>query len=836
MMIIVPVVLLLGRWGAVTIADHEWAASLGAGDTHATITRLRMLLFLFAFFSSSIWFCTNLYLVYRSIGSVHVPRRLGDLEIIEAVPRGLLLTVVFGLGVALALAVSHNTGSWWYIRALAGAERFLGVRDPVLGKDLAYYLFQLPWHRTLHGFTVMLTGISLAAGVVLYAAVGAVRWEERRITTTVMARYHMSGLLTVFALVLFWGYRLEPAEYIAGFSAVPVDSILTDLRIPVARILSGIAVITALASLAWIWVKAVSPVLFAWGLLALTSFAVHYALPAMMATSRSPAGLEVAYVEAARREFTNYAYGMAENDSAMGDWFSPETRDAHALEPELSLVPVWDQFVANLALNRSYNLRPSETFFRTYLVDLDPGDSIVPGYVGVRAIDLKMAHEIDRTLSWEEVHTGRYTATRGAAAMLAARQGEDGAPVILKESELAAITGVPDLDRVPLRFGPDMSEFAVLADTSDSTIGVRAGSMLNRVMLGWALQSHHIITSGSVHSGSRVAWRRDVTTRLRAYAPFADFDDVFPVPYIGGILWVAHGYVSAAGFPLSGRVEWRGRGIRYFRAGFLGTVDASTGATALYLVREPDPLAQALGALMPELVRDWADLPGVVRSHLQYPRQLFERQLTMLEGRLARTDSAAAGGKLSHSEPSPWFDRSGPAGSPVNLAGILEAGPSRRIVAFATGRPADDGYHLQVRYGDPSLSAVNDIGERLSQELRSAGGILGSVRVVPVGGNVLAYLSNFESPVGETDLPRISGVAVGWLGGIAGGADLEAAVQSLEGTEAPGRGGRVEPGVLEEARHWFKELDRARRDADWAAFGRAWTNLRRLLMPPGSGR
>jgi uncharacterized membrane protein (UPF0182 family) len=102
------VILIGGRWLAVRTADRLWAESVGVGATHADIAGLRLVLVATAFVAASVWSLGNLYLVYRSIGSVHVPRRLANLEFVEAVPPRYLLLIVVTAGIVLAILLSHR--------------------------------------------------------------------------------------------------------------------------------------------------------------------------------------------------------------------------------------------------------------------------------------------------------------------------------------------------------------------------------------------------------------------------------------------------------------------------------------------------------------------------------------------------------------------------------------------------------------------------------------------------------------------------------------------------------------------------------------------------------
>ena len=83
----VLVALLIGRWLAVSTADRLWAESLGVTEPHVEIARLRLLISAAAMLFAIAWCVAHLFLVFRTIGSVNVPRRLGNLEFLETLPR-----------------------------------------------------------------------------------------------------------------------------------------------------------------------------------------------------------------------------------------------------------------------------------------------------------------------------------------------------------------------------------------------------------------------------------------------------------------------------------------------------------------------------------------------------------------------------------------------------------------------------------------------------------------------------------------------------------------------------------------------------------------------------
>ena len=95
-----------GRWLAVETTERAWDRTFAGGEALIAARTLARLLSTVVLLVAIAWITGNLLLVYRAIGSVHMPRRLGDLEIVEAVPRGTLLSGTIALGVVLGALVS----------------------------------------------------------------------------------------------------------------------------------------------------------------------------------------------------------------------------------------------------------------------------------------------------------------------------------------------------------------------------------------------------------------------------------------------------------------------------------------------------------------------------------------------------------------------------------------------------------------------------------------------------------------------------------------------------------------------------------------------------------
>jgi hypothetical protein len=836
------VVLLAGRWIADHTANRLWAESLGVGTAHGDINAVRLMLLALAFTSAALWCVGNVYLFYRSIGSVHVPRRVGNIEFLEAVPRRYLLVGAIAVGLLLAIVVSHRAGGWWTSQALLDEGSSIGTQDPILNRDLGYYLFVLPWYRTLHSFATLLTGTMLAVVTLLYAGVGSIRWTRRRLQVGELARMHLAGLFAAFALALFWGYRLEPAEYVAGIHGVALDATLMDVRIPVARLLAVLALIAAGISFAWLWVPSVGMMAGAWTVVAVVSLVGHYALPAFSSSATSgdrPTPIEI---DRAAVEFEGIAYGLTRRDSTLGPP-SPGSGTLAALRPQLSAGPSWDPSAVISSLNAvrpadgDLNVRFHETTLGLYR---GSRGQPVPIYLSTREVDFGRAREAN-VLTWEREHTIPYGHTTGAVAVAAGAVGSGGVPLFAPAVEPAdsATTRMIDvrLADPDVFFSPAAGDFAIVAGSAGEFVGVPASGFARRLALAWALQSPRLVTSDLLTTDVLVLWERQISARLARYAPFADFGSAYPVIAGGRLYWLASGYVTGSTFPFSRAIRWRGNTVRYLRAGFIGVVDAHSGATSVHLLPETDPVSAAWGRHLPQIVRPFSALAPNIATHIRYPEELFDAQTVLIRGPVVSSPPPAVtspGPRQARSTTAEQLRRnraqwwSGPwardTAVRLRVVARFEAEDASVVTGLIQGTTVGGRPSLEVLRFAPGIELYSsaELAKRLAGERTPAVGVAGPRRTVVAGDAVLAVQSMFASGDPAT---RLVDVMLQWGPLVSHGSSLAAALEQALRVPAGGTGS-VDWNT---ARRWFDLLEQARLRGDWAAFGRAYDALRRLL-------
>jgi len=581
------VVLVGGRVLAVETAERAWAATFPGGEVLLEARTLAWQMQGFVMLFSIIWATGNLLVVYRSIGSVQMPRRLGDLEIVEAVPQRVLFTLTLGTGILGGLLLSLGTADWWRDALLAGTPPHFGAGDDILHHDYGYYVAVLPWQSTLQAHATAWTASATLVAGLLYVAIGSLRVAQGRLRTSDHARAHLAVLFACLALALAWGAALDPAEVVGGLHGT-VDQTALDVRLPGAAFVAAVGVATAIASLIWGWRDLPNLVLGSWAALFLAWVGCYTLVPGVVRASRTS---DEALLRRRRAAEERVAFGLTPIDAGPPPAFS-------SIEAALrgGGLPLWD--AKRVALVAGGSPRTAVALSAT-----PPGWLTVPLLPPAAP---RFAVETDAGL---------------AVARAPVRRGTGGSDTVSW-------------------FAPGATEFAVVSPDTWPTLraqGVPLRGGLRRAALAWALQGLSLARAET--DGRVLLWRRDAVDRLQRLAPFADFGAPIPALADSALWWVSWGYVSSETFPLARALPWRERPVRYLRAGLLGAVRAATGETHVWLAPGHDSLTAAWARHFDPLIEPGDRIPAELLGHVAYPAEVFDLAAAQL-ARANSTDSA----------------------------------------------------------------------------------------------------------------------------------------------------------------------------------------------------
>ena len=880
-------VLIIGRAASVLFTEILWFSDLQQLDVFwARIETIAVVRIATAIVGAAVvW--VNLWRVARHLGPVHLRRRYGNLEIAEQVPRRYVNT---GMATAAIFA------GWWLselmfpgsaaseLRAWMHAQPW-GMTDPVFERDIGFYVFALPVYIRLLDFLLLVSLWTLLLTTVGYVLVGAVRVRDNRLEIDETPRLHFAVVVAGVVLLLgtrFWLGRYGVLLDGSGFAGIVG---YTDLhaRLPAQRVLAVLSLAVAGALIYGAWRRQWWPPLAAVGVLAVASVALGYIYPSIvqqLQVEPNQLARESPYIRR-NLEFTRVGFNLDDIDERLFPYEPGPAPAWDELGGSLDRLPLWDVEFLRTAITQTQTRLGYYHFPGVRLDRYGPAGREEPVAIAVREFTREGLPPASRT--WRTLHlNARQVRGVGAVVTPVAQKTSRGDPVLwLREIEpvqrSAAAPASLELERSSIFFGESTTDYVIVgSDVENSELAPEAGvpltSFLRTIAFAWRFGERNLLFATELNESSRLLFRRRIGERLAAVAPFVTWDpDPLPVVVEGRIVWLVDGYSTTAMFPLGTEQPLgEGPGVRYVRNSVKATVDAVSGAVALYALDDDEPMLRAYRAAFPELIRPLDELPVGLRPHLRYPATLARLRAHILEMYHIEDPGMFFSGEDAWQVPS----EGGGPGTPTNVRPV-------ELVAPAPGETRADFWisvpfiarerqnmpavllvrHGIERYGEtvlvefprdafvPGPTQVRTIVEQdpgISQQLslwREGGSDvdLGRIRVVPLDSTVL-YVQPLFLSASQGSIPQLSRVIVSDGTAVYMAETLSTAVDGLgEGTVRPERP-IVEVG---EAGGWAGEalqlLEEARmrlRDGDFAGFGDALERLERTLRgartaPPG---
>ncbi len=909
-------VLLVSRWGVSLYVDHLWYQSEGASRVFWTRTFWEWGARLATALATGALLVLNLRPVAGTYANLQIRRKFGDLVIQERLPTQYLRWATGGLAALgafwFAAALPPGTGMQALL-ALHGPEA--GIVDPILASDLGFHYFRLPFLLGLLTWSIVLVVFSASLVVAGYAGSGGLRVDRGRVSADPLVLRHLAALLAAFLLLLSLRLVLAPYTLLAdGTSAVQGIVGATDVtaRIPALRLAAFLAFATAAAA-AWGAIRGrILPGLSGAGALALVSVLLLQLYPGFVQRFQvgpNELSRESVHIERAI-EATRAGFGLTGLSRDRFAYQRPSAESWDAAAEHLPRIPLWTEKTLaetfqQLEARFGYYRFPAVTFDR-YVV----GDSVVPVALAVR--EISPANIPAEGRNWQNLHLReRYVTGVGAVAGPSHRQNPEGRmPTWLGAlpPEFRGGEGVPEalrLERPQVHVGITPQLYSVITPGEgafeapdgangvpgvDFPEGIRIGGLLRRAALAWRFQDLNLLIADEVGPESRLVFRRDVTSRVRALAPFLHLPEApYAVIREGRIHWILEGYTLSRRHPLSvaHALDTRTR-ANYVRNAVKATVDAVTGETRLYAADPDDLLLEAWSRAFPGLLRPLDEMPTDLAAHLRYPKWMMDVQVQVLLRYHQDSPPVFHGQQDRWAVPVEIPDAAGPV--PYRPShGLLtlpgEAEPSwvlstlfipverQNLASFLAGRwlpgtgaelklwdvPQED----QVE-GPRQVAALVEqdaaISEQFSLWRRGGSDVsTGHLQLVPVG-NTLIYMEPVFLAAESEAIPEIRRYIVSDGRRVSMEPTLAGAIAALGGTSisvtpgaddaredaagmppAAGFPGVADPAGARRALDLLEAAERSLREGDWEGFGRRLSELREFLRTrattgdPGGG-
>ena len=204
-LVITAVIVVLGFFSLTTIAtiytDRLWYRDGGYGEVFSTLFWTKTGLFLFFAALMALVVGANVYIAYRTrpLFRPHSPEQTGldrYRDAVTPIRTWLLVGASLVLG---AFAGSSAVGEWRNYLLWRNGVSF-DSKDAYFGKDIGFYVFDLPWLHYLVDFTMAVTVVALMAAALVHYLYGGIRLQTSHDRLSGAAQAQLSELLGAFVL------------------------------------------------------------------------------------------------------------------------------------------------------------------------------------------------------------------------------------------------------------------------------------------------------------------------------------------------------------------------------------------------------------------------------------------------------------------------------------------------------------------------------------------------------------------------------------------------------------------------------------------------------------
>ena len=880
-------IILAGAGQAVPLyTDWLWYVEVGFTQVFTTVLSLRGWLFLGAGGAVFIFVYGNLWLAARTAA----PDVLWELDdqlglpgraVLEPLIRKLLLPVIAVIGILSGLRAS---ASWDMVLGYINRSAF-GATDPLFGRDIAFFVFELPLWRFLYSGAMTLVLGTLLLSVATYVLLRSLVLTAQGPRLAAGARTHLLALGALLLVLRALGFWLDRYELVYSPRGVVFGASYTDVHaaLPVLGALTALALLCAAACLfqmtrpGWGFLVAGLVVLgVAWA----GGLGIWPALLQRFQVMPNELVAERPYIEHNIR-MTRQAYGLnavKEQDFAAEERLTSAALERNALT--IKNIRLWDHRPLLTSFGQLQEIR---TYYK--FADVDVDRYLINNelrQIMLSARELSYPHLPSRV--WINEHL-TFTHGYGLVAGPVNRVTPEGLPdLFVKDIPPISTGGFPKITRPQIYYGELSNEYVIVRTRSQeldypsgdqnvySRYTGRGGVPMNGLRkLAFAMRFGEIkiLLSDDLTAESRLMMYRRVAERVRQAAPFLryDHDPYFVVTDDGRLVWIIDAYTTTDRYPYA-QPE---RGLNYIRNSVKVTVDAFDGTMVFYVVDPADPLIRAWARAFPRLFTPFERMPANLRAHVRYPEDLFTLQAKMY-GTYHMQDPQVFYNKEDlwtiprltqegrDREMEPYFTIMRlPGGKAEEFVLLSGFNPARRdnMIAILAARSDAPNYGGLIVYTFPKQKLVygpRQIDARVNQDpvisaqfslwnQQGSRVLRGSLLAIPIEDSLI-YVQPIYLSAEQGALPELRRVIVAFGNQIAMEPSLEQSLQRIFGgrireESATGRGPEAagpDPAgsaalapLAQRAWDAWQKGQEALRRGDWAGYGQAQKQLEDTL-------
>jgi len=738
-------------------------------------------------------------------------------------PREEALRLAKPVSALAALVLAFFAGNWgafkWEEVLLFANGVDVGTVDPVIGKDIGFYLFSLPLLESLRGFVSFALVASTALAAALYFVSGGIVLSERGVAIDSRVRRHLAVMVALLGCVVAAGFYLDSFRLMLANNGIFTGAGYVDLhsRLLTYRALTFLTPFAGLMLAAGLWKGAWRSALLPPVILAAIYFIGIRIYPGLLhkfKVAPNELALETPYIES-NIKFTRFGYDLEKIETVPFDVDTKlSSADIANNDATIKNIRLWD----HAPLLKTYSqLQQIRTYYKFF--DVDNDRYLVNGqYSQVMLSPRELSYADLPSKNWINERL-IFTHGNGITFGPVSRISKEGLPEFFVKDIPAVSLADIKVTRPEIYYGELSNDYVIVKTkipefsypTATGNInttyagkgGIKLDSPLKKALFAARFKTEKILLSSDITPESRIIFNRNIVQRVKTLAPFLRFDGD---PYMvvddkGELKWIIDAYTYSDRLPYSKPVKG---GINYMRNSVKTVIDAYDGSVSFYISEPDDVMIKVYSRIFPELFKPITAMPADLRKHVRYSHQFLQLQSAMFSA-YHMTDPKVFYNKenlwqvpvLGEKPMEPYYTIMRLPGEKLEeYILLLPFTPSNRdnLSAWLTARCDGENYGKiraytfprdRLIYGPKQIDARINQDSFISQQLtlwsqRGSDVIRGSLLVIPIEKSLL-YVQPLFLAADKAGLPELKRVIVAFGDEVVMEETLELALQRLFG-------------------------------------------------------
>ena len=623
-------------WLRTVYTDLLWYGELGYRDVFTKILVMKLWLFIGGTLVTAAALIVNFYYTFRfSRGPSTLPVTDETMRLLRA----LLVAAVVITALTAAPVFGSAAAARWEVFLLFLNKVSFGVPDAEFGQDLSFFIVTLRMLNFIQSWIMGILITSVVMSLLLYAGIYGLRGLNFFLAPRMLKHIGILGGLLMVSIAA--GHVLAIYELVVSPGGLVAGAGYTDIhaRIPVLWLMTSIAALGAGAFFVSNYFGGLRLMVGSFSLWIIMALLANLAFPALFQRFQvDPNEFEREQVYIERNiESTRVAYQLDQVEEvalpAVGDI------DANVVAnnlPVIENIRLWDVEPLQDAYNQ---LQFMELYYN--FLNMDSDRYVLDGRLRQVLLAPRELDPDNLPAAARNWVNRRLQYTHGYGVAMSPATGftpEEGRPEFF-------IQDIPIRGEIPIRqpelyYSESPAPFAIVNSTApevdpsgsqlhyDGPGGVNLDSTFRRLAYAWQFADINILLSDQISSGTRIQYRRQISERVHALAPFLTMDDD-PYPVVdkaGKLWWLQDAFTTTDRYPYSTLTE---DGFNYIRNSVKAVVDAFSGEVFIYVMDPTDSLLQMYRRAFPDLFLDFDRMPADLQAHIRYPNGIFSAQADM---------------------------------------------------------------------------------------------------------------------------------------------------------------------------------------------------------------